>query len=122
MSSTDRPAPKGGDVIHRFFDGELMPVAAGLRGSEPGMFLSAVDPGLSSYYVSRSRRTMSKADFEVASCADGSEFARRLAAHWDACGCRSLLPLAPSIGAIADAVRVEEHDGADVSPFIYVMF
>jgi len=122
MSSTDRPAAKGGDVIHRFFDGELMPAAARLRGSEPGLFLSAVDAGLSSYYVLRSRRTMSKADFEVASCADGAEFAKRLSAHWDACGCRALLPLAQSVGAIADAVRVEEHDSADVSPFIYVMF
>jgi hypothetical protein len=122
MSSTDKNASKGNDAIDRFFDGELMPLASRLRASDPGVFLAKVDPAAESYYVKRTKRTMSKADFEVAACVDGAEFARRLAAHWNACGCGALAPLAPSIGKIADAVRVEEHDNADVSPFVYVMF
>lgn len=118
MSSTD----KNHDVIDRFFDGELMPAAQRLRASDPGVFLTKPDPAAQSYYIKRTKGTMSKADFEVAGCADGAELARRLAAHWNACGCQSLAPLAPSLGKIADAVRVEEHDSADVSPFVYVMF
>ena len=122
MSSTDRNAAEGAAAINRFFDNELMPLADRLRGSAPGVFLAKVDPSAASYYVRRGRRTMSKADFEVAACADGAEFARRLAAHWNACGCQPLAALAPGLGRIADAVRVEEHDNADVSPFVYVMF
>ena len=118
MSSTD----KTHEVIDRFFDGELMPMAQRLRASDPGVFLTKPDPAAQSYYIRRTRRTMSKADFEVAGCADGAELARRLAAHWNACGCASLAPLAPGLGRIADAVRVEEHENADVSPFVYVMF
>lgn len=119
MSSTDAP---GRDAIHRFFESELMPLTTRLRVSDSGIFLSRVDASAASYYVKRDRRTMSRADFEVASCADGAGFAQRLAAHWSACGCGPLQALAPSVGAIADAVRVQEHDSADVSPFIYVMF
>jgi hypothetical protein len=122
MSSTDGAASKGSKEIRRFFDGELMPLAERLRASEPAVFLTKVDGAVESYYVPRGRRTMSKADFEVAGCVDGAEFARRLRTHWESVGCGALLPLATSIGAIADAVRVEEHDSADVSPFVYVMF
>lgn len=122
MSSTDRNAAPGADAINRFFDSELMPLAARLRASDPGLFLAKVDPAAQSYYVKRTKRAMSRADFEVAGCVDGAEFARRLATHWNACGCASLVPLAASIGRIADAARVEEHDNADVSPFVYVMF
>jgi hypothetical protein len=122
MSSTDGTPRKGIDAIHRFFDGELMPLAARLRVSDPGVFLTTVDPSAASYYVTRTKRTMSRADFEVAACGDGAEFARRLEAHWNASGCGALARLAPGIGRIADAVRVEEHDSADVSPFVYVMF
>jgi hypothetical protein len=118
MSSTDQGNPE----IDRFFDAELMPLAARLKGTDAGVFLTRADPSAQSYYVHRTRRTMSKADFEVAGCADGAELARRLVAHWNGCGCASLAPLAPSLGRIADAVRVEEHDNADVSPFVYVMF
>jgi hypothetical protein len=118
MSSTEQ----GHAAIDRFFDGELMPLAARLKGAEPAVFLTKPDPSAQSYYIRRSKRTMSKADFEVAGCADGAELARRLSAHWAACGCASLAPLAPGLGRIADAVRVEEHDSADVSPFVYVMF
>jgi len=117
MSSINR-----NDAIDRFFDGELMPMAQRLRSSEPGVLLSEVDPAAGSYYIRRTKRTMSRADFEVAVCADGAEFARRLVAHWNACGCGSLTPLASSLGRIADGARVEEHDNADVSPFVYVMF
>jgi hypothetical protein len=119
MSSTEKNSVKGHVAIDRFFDGELMPLASRLRISEPGLFLTTIDPSAESYYLNRTKRTMSKADFEVAGCVDGTEFASRLAAHWNACGCQSL---AESIGKIADAVRVEEHDSADVSPVVYVMF
>ena len=119
MSSTEENSVKSHVAIDRFFDGELMPLASRSRASEPGLFLTTVDPSAESYYIKRTKRTMSKADFEVAGCVDGAEFARRLAVHWNGCGCQLL---ALSIGKIADAVRVEEHDSADVSPFVYVMF
>ena len=119
MSSADDNSIKGRVAIDRFFDAELMPLASRLRSSEPGLFLTTIDPSAESYYIKRTKRTMSKADFEVAGYVDGAEFARRLAVHWSGCGCQSL---AQSIGKIADAVRVEEHDSADVSPFVYVMF
>jgi len=119
MNSTENHSFKGHMAIERFFDGELMPLASRLRSSEPGLFLTTIDPSAESYYIKRTKRTMSKADFEVAACVDGAEFARRLSVHWNACGCQSL---ASSIGKIADAVRVDEHDSADVSPFVYVMF
>jgi hypothetical protein len=120
MSSTD--PGKGQEAIDRFFDGELMPLAERLRAADSGILLSKVDASAGSYFVKRSKRSMSKADFEAASIAQGDDFARRLASWWNASGCEALVPLAPSIGRIADAVRVEEHDSADVSPFVYVMF
>lgn len=122
MSSTDPVSGKVHEAIGRFFDQELMPLAERIRSTHPGLFLSQVDPAVGSYYVKRSKRAMSKADFEVASSADGDEFARRLASWWTATGCGALVSLAPGIGRIADQVRVEEHDNADVSPFVYVMF
>lgn len=121
MSSTEG-SPSGAPMMKLFFDEELMPLARQLREKRSELLLKGVDPALETYYMRRVKRTMSKEDFENASCANGKEFAARLVAHWRSIGGDPLCGLGGSLGQIADVVRVAEHDSADVSPFVYVMF
>jgi hypothetical protein len=45
-----------------------------------------------------------------------------LTKYWNERGCGELVPLAASLGRLAELAKVSDHDEADVSPFVYVMF
>lgn len=92
MSSTEG-SPPGAPMMKQFFDEELMPLARQLREKRSELLLKGVDPALETYYVRRVKRTMSKEDFENASCANGKEFAARLVAHWRSIGGEPLCEL-----------------------------
>jgi hypothetical protein len=119
MSSTK---DKASAEICAFFDKELVPAGRALAASHSPLRLTTVDPAATSYYIKRAHTSMRLSDFTDFTCTDGADFARRLTKYWNERGCGELVHLAASLGRLAELAKVSDHDEADVSPFVYVMF
>ncbi len=120
MSSTDEPALSG--RLRRFFDGALMPASDAVRKRKGALFESGFDPGLSSYYVERSNRTMTREQFEIAGLENPEQLGRALGEFWKERRMPELLALAAGLSELAGDLREVEEEADEVSPFIYVMF
>jgi hypothetical protein len=65
---------------------------------------------------------MSREDFERGGFSTPEGLARELEKLWREEGDRSLPPLAPAIGELAQELRLSEAQTEEVSELIYVMF
>lgn len=104
------------------FENEIVPLAGRLRAQGRELLPAGPDPALGSYYQRRALTTMSRADFEVSGPGSVEDFRAAIMQLWRSQGLSELEPLAPSLARIADAVRLVEEQGDEVSPFVYVMF
>lgn len=107
------------------FDEVLLPMAERLRAGGVQPFPLAPDVTWLSYYVRRRRSAMTHEDFGSAACADPSELALRLAAHWQALGRAELAGHAARFADDAAAAKPLLAAGAAAeapSPYVYAMF
>lgn len=116
MSSTES------DALAALFDEVIAPAALRARASGAMPFPTAPDAAVESYYVRRPRAAMRREDFAAPSCEGFDDFAARLADHWRSLGRDDLAAQAPRFADAARAVYALRDGGADVSPFVYVMF
>jgi hypothetical protein len=123
MSSTD-PARDQAKLaaVRAFFDKELMPLAAKLKGAGRPMFPAGADPAAATYFKTRAKTTMAKEDFVVNGVESPAAFATSLKAYWQSSRFPEMAVLAPSMGRLAEQLRGEPERDEEVSPFIYVMF
>jgi hypothetical protein len=101
---------------------QLVPLADRIKSSGVEFLASSLDPKAETYYVTREKRTMSRADFEWGGCSSVDAFPAQLAELWRTQGHEELATLAPVLGKLAAALQTEETQDEDVSPFIYVMY
>jgi hypothetical protein len=119
MSSTDAAKLA---AVRAFFDQELMPLAARLKGAGRPMFPTAADPSLGTYFKTRTSTTMSREDFVVHGTESPSAFAQAMQAYWQRSRLPEMAALAPTMARLAEQLRGEPEKDEEVSPFIYVMF
>lgn len=94
-----------------------------LGSREQAFFEPGPDPGVPTYYASRSRRAPCQQDFEALGCDSPESLAADLRALWQAQGREELTPLIPSLVKLARALRrAQEQQTEEVSPFVYVMY
>ncbi len=116
MSSTES------DALAALFDDVIVPAAERARATGHAPFPTAPDASVESYYVKRAQPAMRREDFAAPSSEGFDDFERRLAAHWRAAGRQDLASEAPRFAAAARAAYALGDEGAEVSPFVYVMF
>src|SRR5205085_834554 len=110
------------ELIREFHTRELMPVAQRLEGDGRALLALRPDPAVASYYRRRSRRQMSRQDFELPVPIGVEELEKALVELWTSDGFPELAALAPGVARIARSVYFTEDQDQEVSPFIYVMF
>lgn len=126
MNSTDAAAPDTdsslAERLGRFHD-EVLAALTTDAAAPPAPFPLAPDARCASYWVSRPRPVMQRADFLAPSCLDEAELAQALAAYWTDAGQPQLASLAPRLATLAAAARAQAAQQSDeVSPFIYTLF
>lgn len=123
MSSIDETRARA--ALGRLFDDILMPASEKLRAEDALPFPLKPDAARDSYYVSRSSRRMTRADFVFPSTVGTSDLTQRLEAFWRSAERHELAAAAPLIAEAAEAARAArspEDDDSDVSGTTYVMF
>jgi hypothetical protein len=108
--------------LRTFFATLMVPLADRLRREGAPLLTTGSDPKAASYYVVRTKRTMSKADFEWGGSTSATEFRDNLAQLWRDQGCDALAGLAPQFADFAERLRDIETENEEVSPFIYAMY
>ena len=98
-----------------------------IKGGAPdaSVFPLGSDPELASYYLERTKTSMTREDFLAASCSNAEEFARSLEAYSNGAGTHPLAAHAPLVAESARALRALYRDAvpeAQLSPYIYQMF
>ncbi len=119
MATTDQTNAK---AIDTFFNKEFVELADKLKRSGRAFLETRLDAKADSYYVTRTKRTMSKADFESAGCRSLESFPDDLTRLWKSKGCEDLLPLVPGMGKLARGLYNLQDQSEEVSPFVYVMY
>ena len=115
---TDKLDPE----IDRFFTQELLPLANQAKARGVQFLQTQLAADVTSYYVKREQKSMSKADFETGGCASPATVEQDLATLWKDDREIGLTKLAPSMAKLAKALRSVEKETDDVSSFIYVMY
>lgn len=108
-------------ALERFFDRELMPLAAQLKAQGCALLDTAQMADAPSYYVDRRAQADAQA-LEWGGADSPEDLERQLVRLWQAAGSPPLAPLAPSIAKLAALVRRDEEQSAHVSEFVYVMY
>jgi len=119
MSSTDEAKLA---AVRAFFDKELMPLAAKLKGAGRPMFPTGAEAAAQTYFKTRTRTTMSREDFVVHGTESPEAFAQAMQSYWQRSRVPEMAALAPTMGKLAGQLRGEPEKDEEVSPFIYVMF
>jgi hypothetical protein len=110
-------------ALEAFFRDELVPLATKFKQQRGPFFLLAADASVPTYYITRAKTRMDKADFERAGTDSPATLAADLTRLWQSAETPELAPLAPSLAQIAQAAReVEKEQEGDMSPFVYAMY
>src|SRR4051812_37704197 len=117
MNSTDDDAPLR-DKLRELFFQQMVPSGTRAR-ARGGFFPLRPDAQASSYYAARAKRSMDAGDFELPA---PEKLADALKELWRRQGCADLTPMAQTIAELAEALRHQEEQSDEVSPFIYVMY
>ena len=118
MNST-RGRDQTGRIRNLFFR-ELMPQVG--KTQEKPFFAIRPDPGASTYYRLREKKSVGKADFEWGSCESFDSLEKALTELWQTQGYPELVHLAPKLAKLAQALLVKEEQEEEVSHLIYAMF
>lgn len=117
MNST-KPIQDNAQLAVRFLEESLLSIAG-----EISTFETKPDPDAESYFVTRGRRQMSPADFELASgIKDAKTLAAAMAQMWEERGEGALHSLSDKLADLAQNIKREEDQSEEVSPFVYVMY
>jgi len=119
MATTDQANAR---AIDAFFSKELVELGGRLKRNGRTFLVTNFDPKADSYYITRTKRTMSKSDFESAGCRSLESFSDDLSRLWKSKGCEDLLPLATGISKLARGLYNLQDQTEEVSPFVYVMY
>lgn len=107
-------------LADELFTREVLPLAQGLKGQGVALLETRYRQDEPTYWVTRSHRTMTKADFERGGVASSEAAAGAFAALWPAGS--PLAPLAPSMAKLALQIRQTHEITAEVSQFVYAMY
>ena len=108
--------------IDAFFRERLLPLATKAKSTGARFLETGFERDAPTYYVERSRTTMSKADFEWGGCVSPETVEADLRALWKGESATGLETLSAPMAALAKDLRKVGKDESDVSNFIYVMF
>ena len=118
MSSTDNQSR-----IDRLFDEVVLPLHEKIQREGVELFPAGPDLSRESYFQARTKRRMSREDFEAASYDGAAGLAGALRSVWQNGNLAELTGSAEKQAAVAVALQAEAEAQTDeVSPFIYVMF
>ena len=108
--------------IDRFFRERMLPLSTKAKSAGARFLETGFDRDAPTYYVGRSRKTMSREDFEWGGCASPETVEADLQALWKEEASTGLNTLSAGMAALARDLRTVSKDESDVSNFIYVMF
>jgi hypothetical protein len=108
--------------IKRFFDEQLLPLAAQLKAKGVNLLDAGPQPGAASYYITRQHRSMSPADFETGGLTSPAKAQAEMRQVWNAAAGHPLAPLADGVARLAGELRQDQEQSSDVSSFIYAMY
>lgn len=113
---------KSQDDQYRFFDGELMPLAAKLKSKGVAFLQTARADEATSYYVQRPAPAMDRSAFEWGGADSAEQLEAALAQLWRSPASAPLVDLAPPLAKLAQALYNLEDQPSEVSSFVYVMY
>ena len=127
MRSTDTPSGSPADLPSEptasagaVFDAHVVPAAeARRRRGAPGVPLGP-DPTAPSYFVTRERRSLTRADFEWPAVSSAAELRDRLSALW--ADDPELLALIEPLLSLVRIPKAQAAQGGDVPDHIYPMY
>ncbi|HEY2560093.1 MAG TPA: hypothetical protein VGI48_10335 [Caldimonas sp.] len=108
--------------IDRFFGERMLPLATKAKSAGVRFLETGFERDAPTYYVQRSRKTMSKADFESGGCVSPETVEADLQALWRDERSTGLNTLSAGMAALAKDLRTVSKDESEVSNFTYVMF
>ena len=108
--------------IQRFFEQELIPLAAEIKQQRDIIPWVPLDADASTYYKTRQKRRMSKEDFETGGHSTLETFAADLTSFWKNNDDSKFCKLVPSLAKLAEELHVVEDENEEISPYVYVMF
>jgi hypothetical protein len=109
-------------ALRAFFHDQLTPLAERQKREGRQFLASELQKDAESYYVRRTKRSMTRADFEWGGCPSVEAFPEQLAELWRSQGDEGLAALAPVLGKLAVVLQEQDDEGEEVSPFIYAMY
>lgn len=112
---------KSKDKIKEFFQGELLPLRNHL-GARGNFFATRFEAEAPTYFQDKGQVVLHPADMEAPECLTPADLEQKLAEMWRGQGYPELAALAPALAQLAELLQAGEEPGAEVSPFIYVMF
>ncbi|MCE2659715.1 MAG: hypothetical protein LW854_15970 [Rubrivivax sp.] len=108
--------------IKRFFDEQLLPLAAQLKAQGLPLLDAGPEPSAASYFIPRQQRRMTPADFDQGGLTSPESAAQDIRKVWSATAGHPLAPLADSVARLAVDLRQGQEQSGDVSTFIYAMY
>jgi hypothetical protein len=108
--------------IKRFFDEQLLPLAAQLKARGMPLLDAGPEPGASSYFIPRQQRRMRPADFEQGGLTSPETALQDIRKVWNSAAGHPLAPLAEGVARLAVDLRQGQEQSGDVSTFIYAMY
>ena len=108
-------------ALERFFERELMPLAKDLKAKGAVLLDGSLQPQASSYYLNRAPQPGAQV-LEWGGADSVEDLERELVRLWRDPASPPLASLAPSIAKLAELLRRDEEQSAQVSEFVYVMY
>lgn len=110
------------DKIDGFFQQLLLPLRNRLGEVRGNFFATRFDREAPSYFQAKERRELQPEVMEGPECRLPADLEQKLAEMWRSQGYPELAEMAPALARLAELLQASEEPGAEVSPFIYVMF
>ncbi len=109
------------DRIKEFFQRELLPLRNHL-GERAHFFATRFEAESPTYFEDKEPAVLEPAAMEAPECLLPADLEQKLTQMWQAQGFPELAALAPALARLAELLQAGAEPGAEVSPFIYVMF
>ena len=113
---------KANAKIDRFFQQLLLPLRSHLGEVRGNFFATRFDGEAPSYFQAKEHRELRPEAMEAPECRLPADLEQKLAEMWRSQGFPELAEVAPALARLAELLQAGEEPGAEVSPFIYVMF
>ena len=112
---------KNSNKLYKCFDKELIPLSETLKSKGIRLLETDCYTDSGSYYKQRDKRKAEPADFEWSCITTAEELEQALAELWSSQGLDELVPLTTALGKLAEELKLQDTQDADVSQFIYAM-